>query len=305
MLNMGMKNLTIALVLTAVGLLHAPAVQADEMLAGAQACTRHLPKAERYHNIPTHWLAAIATTESGRYHKGIGLSLPWPWTINVKGKGYYFDTKQEALAKIKEYQSKGVKSIDVGCMQVNMRYHGHAFSDVSQALEPRYNVAYAARFLRENYDDMHSWKKATAAYHSKTPSRGSKYFGTVYRKWEKVVKKLGASANSESLHAERPAIRKVASSKKYTGFKVNEHKTKQKTVKMKTIKVADALAKQKSPSNNNAKSARSYQNGVAIQRTLPPLVKDYQYQPKVVTPGTSSYGLQSYNESARYQPALF
>ncbi len=278
--------------------------QADARLEGAQECTRHLPKAERYHNIPTHWLAAIASTESGRYHKRLGMLLPWPWTINVNGKGYYFDSKGEAINKIEEYHAKGITNIDVGCMQVNMRYHGHAFANVHQALEPRYNVAYAARFLRSNFDDLRSWKKATAAYHSKTPSRGKKYFKTVYGKWEKVVAKLGSAADAEALYAERPKIRKSSPTKKYNGFKVNEKKATHKKVKMKTIKVADAMARKPKRAYGKSEFNKSRENGVLVTR--PPLAASgAYYQPKIVAPQPDAYGQQSYNESSSTQPFVF
>lgn len=239
----------------------APTAYADRLLAGAQACTRYMPKAERYHNIPTHWLAAIGSTESGRYHKRLGLTLPWPWTINVNGKGYYFDTKGEALNKIEQLHAKGITNIDVGCMQVNMRYHGHAFANIQQALEPRYNVAYAARFLREKFDELRSWKKATAAYHSKTPSRGSRYFKTVFNRWEKVVAKLGATASTASIRAEMPAKHLPRQSR----FTVNAGKSQQKSVKMKTIKISDALAMPKTLPEKS-EYMKSRENGVLVTR---------------------------------------
>lgn len=292
-----------ALSLSALLIFALPA-KADRMLEGAQACTRHLPKAERYHNIPTHWLAAIASTESGRYHKGLKMVLPWPWTLNVEGKAYYFDNKGEAVRKVQEYFAKGVESIDVGCMQVNMRYHGHAFADINQALEPRYNVAYAARFLRSNFDEFRSWKKATAAYHSRTPSRGKKYFSTVYSKWEKVLAKLGAVSDSEALYAERPKMRKVAANEKYAGFKVNEEKAAQKKVKMKTIKVANVLKNQESERLGAERLEKSRQNGVTVARPKSVNSQAY-YQPQPLTPVAANYGQQSYNNAATYQPYLF
>jgi len=279
--------------------------KADVMLEGAQACTRHLPKAEKYHNIPTHWLAAIASTESGRYHKRLGLMLPWPWTINVKGKGYYFDSKAEAIKKINEYRAKGITSIDVGCMQVNMHYHGHAFENVQQALEPRHNVAYAAKFLRSNFEDLRSWKKATAAYHSRTPSLGKKYFGTVYRKWEKVVDKLGGFVNSETLRAERPAKRKRDTSPliKYSGFKVNNKKKKHKPVKMKSIKVADAMAGKQTRIYGKSEFDKSRENGVLVTRPPSSSASSKLFsKSKVVTPDAKQ---QSYNDSADDQPFIF
>lgn len=166
------------------------AVAGDPSLATAQECTRHLPTMERLYNIPAHWLGAIASTESGRYSPQLRLSVPWPWTINVNGKGYWFETKQEAVEAVQQYRARGTKSIDVGCMQVNLMYHGKAFSTISQAFEPIYNIAYAAKFLRQHYVKSGSWTKATAAYHSMQSRRGADYYRKVYQKWQQVVDRL-------------------------------------------------------------------------------------------------------------------
>ena len=114
----------------------ASAAPADPLLEGARQCTQHFAQAERQQNIPTHLLAAIATTESGRYHTGLGMSVPWPWTINVEGKGYYFNSKAEAMAEANRLLAKGYRSIDVGCMQVNLKHHPDAFTDLNQAFDP-------------------------------------------------------------------------------------------------------------------------------------------------------------------------
>lgn len=173
-------------------------VAEDPPLATAQECTRHLPTMERLYNIPAHWLAAIASTESGRYHQRLRLSVPWPWTINVNGKGYWFNSKQEAVNAVKRYQAQGIRSIDVGCMQVNLMYHGKNFANVEQAFEPIYNISYAAKFLKEKYNEFNSWTKATAAYHSMS-SRGATYYKRVYEKWQQVVDRLNDQMFANSI----------------------------------------------------------------------------------------------------------
>lgn len=160
------------------------------MVKGALECTRHFPRYERKLGIPTHLLSAIALTESGRFHKGLNIQLPWPWTISSGGKGQYFKSKEEAVAAVKKLQAKGVTNIDIGCMQVNMRHHGDAFSSVEQAFEPQNNIAYAAKFLRNLYDENRTWKDAASDYHSRTPSLGKKYVGRVYNSWYKIIEKL-------------------------------------------------------------------------------------------------------------------
>jgi hypothetical protein len=184
-----MKKLAI---IAAVSVLaFAPQAKAsDSLIEGAKLCTKHLPRYEREYGIPTHLLAAIASTESGRYHEGLKIRIPWPWTINADGRGYFYPTKAEAVAAAKKFKSHGVQSMDVGCMQVNMYHHGHAFSSLEEAFEPKNNVAYAASFLRNLYESDGSWKKAAADYHSKTPRRGSEYVGQVYNSWYQIIDKL-------------------------------------------------------------------------------------------------------------------
>lgn len=162
----------------------------DPMIEGAKLCTRHLQRYEREQGIPAHLLSAIATTESGRYSKTLKMSLPWPWTINAEGKAYYLDSKEEAMATAHKLYDRGVRSMDVGCMQVNLHHHPRAFSSLSQAFEPETNIAYAASFLKELYQEEGSWKQAAGDYHSKTRQLGNKYVGLVYNSWYKIVDKL-------------------------------------------------------------------------------------------------------------------
>ncbi len=175
----------------AASLLPIKAYAYDALIEGAKQCTRYFPIKEREYGIPVHLLAAISSIETGRYHKGLGMALPWPWTINVEGKGYFFPTKAEAVAETKRHLANGRQSIDVGCMQVNLKHHPTAFNSIEEAFDPEKNVGYAARFLRTNYSDLgNSWVKAAAAYHSRTPSRGNPYLQKVAGAWQKIVTKV-------------------------------------------------------------------------------------------------------------------
>lgn len=165
----------------------------DALLAGARQCTQHMPLQETKFGIPRHLLLAIGSNESGRYHKGINAVVPWPWTVNAAGKGYYFDSKQEAITAVTKLRAQGIESIDVGCMQVNLKHHAQAFSTLQEAFDPQANVAYAARFLRTNYDATQSWMKATAFYHSQTPKFGNPYMQAVYNRWKGVLARTGTT----------------------------------------------------------------------------------------------------------------
>lgn len=146
---------------------------AAEMTPGL-ACRRAIASASRAAGIPDHLMAAIARVESGR-RGADGLVNPWPWSINVEGADHIFETREQALAAVRGYQAQGIRSIDVGCMQVNIMHHPTAFASLEQAFDPAGNAAYAARFLSQLFAQTGTWPKAVAAYHSATPELGVPY----------------------------------------------------------------------------------------------------------------------------------
>lgn len=171
----------------------------DTMLLGARECTRHFPRYERLQGIPEHLLSAISITESGRWHDGLAMKLPWPWTINAEGKGYVFKSRDEAIVAVRNLRRQGVRSIDIGCMQVNLLHHPYAFRSLEEAFDPEKNVAYASRFLRSNFDETNSWRTAVANYHSRTPTLGTRYTGLVRASWNALKSKLTNEPTPEAL----------------------------------------------------------------------------------------------------------
>lgn len=159
-------------------------------LAPGLQCRAAILAAERAAALPPQLMAAIARVESGRVDRQ-GVVHPWPWTINAEGAGQYFETKEAALAAVRALQARGVQSIDVGCMQVNLAHHPHAFASLEQAFDPAANATYAARFLTELYATTRDWTRATAFYHSQTPERGELYQRRVAAVWPEEQKRLG------------------------------------------------------------------------------------------------------------------
>jgi hypothetical protein len=141
---------------------------------------------EILYNIPQHILSAIALTESGKTDKNTKLYMPWPWTANIGGSGRYFKTQKEALFTFKQLIARKYDRFDVGCMQVNWHYHKGAFSSIEEALDPYYNVRYAAEFLTSLYKQTGSWTQAAVYYHSKTPMRYQIYRKFVSSNWDKA-----------------------------------------------------------------------------------------------------------------------
>ncbi len=146
-------------------------------------CRAAIAAAERAQAIPAQLMAAIGRVESGRKDEASGAWHPWPWTVNAEGQGAYFNTKAEAVAAVRAMQARGTRSIDVGCMQVNLMHHPDAFGSLEQAFDPAANAAYAARFLRQLFGQTGAWPKAVALYHSATPELGGPYAAKVMAAW--------------------------------------------------------------------------------------------------------------------------
>ncbi len=139
-------------------------------------CERAIGAAEHAQSIPPLILPAIGRVESGRPDPDSKSRIrPWPWTIDVEGQGQSFATKEEAIAAVQALQAGGVRSIDVGCMQVNLLQHPDAFASLDAAFDPATNAAYGARFLAALFHQTGSWPMAIADYHSQTPELGIPY----------------------------------------------------------------------------------------------------------------------------------
>jgi Transglycosylase SLT domain len=158
-----------------------------------EQCRTAIAAAERGHGVPPQLLAAIGRVESGRLDPVTGVWGAWPWTINAEGQGSYFDTKAEAIQAVQALQARGVRSIDVGCMQINLFYHPTAFPSLDMAFEPAVNTDYAARFLIELHDQTGDWTKATADYHSANPEEGGPYAAKVISVWPEEQRKAGSA----------------------------------------------------------------------------------------------------------------
>lgn len=123
--------------------------------------------------VPTSVLQAISLSETGR--KRDGAMRPWPWTVNMEGKGVWFDNPDDAKAYVFKHYKRGARSFDIGCFQINYKWHGHEFSSIEEMFEPAPNAQYAAKFLLQLYKEKGDWGSAAGAYHSRTPKYANKY----------------------------------------------------------------------------------------------------------------------------------
>lgn len=170
--------MTRAILLLLPLLLATPALAEQGLL-----CRGAIQAAEREARLPPHLLMAIGRIESGRRDPTTGSFHPWPWTINVEGRGYFFASKPEAIAAVQAFWAGGARSIDVGCMQINLRHHPNAFPTLDAAFDPVTNARYAARFLNELYAPRNDWSRAASAYHSATAEYAEPYRQRVMAAW--------------------------------------------------------------------------------------------------------------------------
>lgn len=156
-------------------------------------CVYHIREAEKRYNLPPYLLHAIALTESGKGGK------PHPHAMNIMGKSYFGKSTGDMESVVNRYGAGS--SIDVGCMQINLKYHAKRFRDWRSLLMPQYNAEYGALYLTELYREFGSWTKAVAAYHSRTSWKGANYVCLVTRRYGQIFgsNRPGCGPNIEDM----------------------------------------------------------------------------------------------------------
>ncbi len=123
--------------------------------------------------VPPDIMGALTLTETGRRRGSI--VRPWAWSVNSEGAGSWFDDPAEALAFAEDRVEAGRLNLDIGCFQLNYRWHGNNFPSVVAMFDPLENARYAARFVRELHAELGDWRLAAGAFHSRTPVHATRY----------------------------------------------------------------------------------------------------------------------------------
>ncbi|WP_157973589.1 transglycosylase SLT domain-containing protein [Tropicimonas sp. IMCC34043] len=142
--------------------------------ASVNPCLRWAEVAAAETGVPENVLRAIALTESG--HTIGGEFSAWPWTVNAAGQGNWFATRGDALAFARSEYDRGNLNFDIGCFQLNYRWHRRNFPSVDAMFDPAGNTRYAAAFLLRLHEELGSWEAAAKAYHSRNPAFSEPYF---------------------------------------------------------------------------------------------------------------------------------
>ena len=148
------------------------------------SCEKTIESIELQTDIPKGLLLGIGKAEAIR--KINNKYIIWPWTINHAGKSMFFDTKKQ----MRNYVSKNLKkndfNIDVGCMQINIKWHKNNFKKIVDMFEVGPNISYAASFLLQLKKKHGSWDKAIKHYHSSDPKKNIPYLIKVKSFWKRL-----------------------------------------------------------------------------------------------------------------------
>ena len=142
------------------------------LVAKADPCGAAVERAARLTGVPVSLLRAIGEVESG-----VQLSdkrIAWPWAVN-DGRSLFFRNRETAAAHVEALIAAGKPNVDIGCLQVNWRWHAKAFAAPADLLDPATNTLYAARYLADLRREVGSWAAAVSAYHSRAEARASAY----------------------------------------------------------------------------------------------------------------------------------
>ena len=162
--------------------------------AGEAIPPAYLQMAARF-DIPAAILYAVALTESGTQIPALSARRPWPWTLNIAGKGFYFPTRHAAWQVLDARLAAGETRIDIGLMQVNWHYHQRRLENSWLALAPDHNLAVAAEILRRCYAERGDWWAGVGCYHApNNATRATRYLERVRAAWQSVTEGNNAEA---------------------------------------------------------------------------------------------------------------
>ena len=127
------------------------------------------------HDVDPYLLYALALRESRRKSED-GLVRPHPYAIRTNGSNpevHYPSSRVEAEKILKRLLAR-TDNVDVGILQVNVKYHGSKVTSPADLLDYRTNIRVAARILVEAMGSTtdpiigvgryHHWKDKARSY---------------------------------------------------------------------------------------------------------------------------------------------
>lgn len=159
--------------------LNANAAQGNEVYVPHFLTGSIFEQVARKSQIDALLLYSVSLAESASY-KGSGRTGPSPFAIRAGADAFYPNTRVEAEAILERLLSQGRTNIDVGLMQVNLRWHGHRVSSPYELFDPAKNLEVASDILYETLTSSpRDVRKAIGRYHNWEESKGGPYADSV------------------------------------------------------------------------------------------------------------------------------
>ena len=138
-------------------------------------------------NIDPHLLYAVALAESAYSRTNDGTVAPYAFTLRTKNRPYYTNSRSEA-EKLLSDLTKTNRSVDVGLMQINVKWHGHRVKEITDLLDTKTNLRIGADILNERLKaNRNDWFKSISQYHSFDEEKGGNYARLVLSIYEKLL----------------------------------------------------------------------------------------------------------------------
>lgn len=148
-------------------------------VAAPQICDAAAMEAAQKTGVPLELLRTLTRVETGRGGSQAAPD-PWPWTLNMAGDGSWHDSAEAALTVARRAIAEGRRNIDIGCFQINYRWHGDQFRSLEAMMDPTENALYAARFLHDLQGEFGNWMDAAAVFHSRNPDHATRYMARFF-----------------------------------------------------------------------------------------------------------------------------
>ena len=147
--------------------------------AAASIPPAYVEAAQEY-AVPPQIVFAVALAESELLLTSRRV-MPWPWTLNVEGREERYRNRVEAWEAIQDHLEAGRRSIDIGLMQVNWRWHQELLQDPWTALDPHFNLRAGARILKDLYQEDGDWVAVVGRYHAPADTPEARRRAAAYR----------------------------------------------------------------------------------------------------------------------------
>ncbi len=142
-------------------------------------------------NVSPYLLYAIAIKETMMQKKDSekGLITPHLWAMNSPTlPGKYYDNQLELIHNIKKLTAKNIKNIDIGVMQINVKWHAYRVNSIYELTDPRTNIKVGADILNDALRSTNDVIKGVGRYHNPKNKIALKYGSHVLNIYINLVK---------------------------------------------------------------------------------------------------------------------